>query len=158
MRTFTASGSPTRVFRTMNEFFQDAPKLTNQYHSDPLLRSFLERVIPKETLWEIEPGLIRLGERAVTDIYEWGKQAESSPPLHVPYDPWGRRVDEIRVSDAWKKLERTSAEEGLVSLGYKRKHGALSRIHQFARVYLFGPSSAIFSLSSCDDGRSGPCH
>jgi alkylation response protein AidB-like acyl-CoA dehydrogenase len=35
--------------------------------------------------------------------------------------------------------------EGIVATAYERAHGAYSRIDQFARLYLFAPSSALYS-------------
>jgi alkylation response protein AidB-like acyl-CoA dehydrogenase len=129
----------------MSEFYQSPPRLSNQFLSDGVLRSYLRRVLPREMLMEIEPALTRLGERAVTDILALGEAAEAAPPRHVPYDPWGRRIDRIETSEAWRALDRVSAEEGLVAIGYERAHGALSRIDQFTRLYLFSPSSATYS-------------
>jgi len=129
----------------MSEFFQSGPQLGNQYEEDRVLRAYLRWKLPPSVLTEVEPGLRRLGERAASDILAWGDAAEASPPRHVPYDPWGQRIDRIEVSQAWKELERISAEEGIVATAYERRHGALSRIDQFARLYLFGPSSAIYT-------------
>ncbi|HLN29397.1 MAG TPA: acyl-CoA dehydrogenase family protein [Gemmataceae bacterium] len=129
----------------MSQFFQEGPQLANQYDDDRVLQSFLRRKLPSDVFTEIEPGLRRLGERAVTDILALGDAAEAAPPRHVPYDPWGRRIDRIDVSRAWQELERISAEEGIVASAYERRHGAYSRIHQFARLYLFGASSAVYT-------------
>jgi alkylation response protein AidB-like acyl-CoA dehydrogenase len=129
----------------MSDFFQDAPRLTNPYDGDPLLPSYIRRKLPAEALPEVEPELRRFGERVIGEIAQWGNDAEAHPPRHVPYDPWGRRVDDIVVSDGWRALDRVSAEEGLVAIGYERRHGALSRIHQMAKMYLFHPSSATYS-------------
>jgi alkylation response protein AidB-like acyl-CoA dehydrogenase len=96
-------------------------------------------------LARIEPGLRHLGERAATDLLALGDAAEADPPRHLPYDPWGRRIDQIVVSDAWRALDRVSAEEGIVATAYERADGALSRVHQMARLYLFHPSSATYS-------------
>ena len=129
----------------MSEFFQDAPRLGNQYEDDSLLRAYLRWRLPAQMCAEIEPDLHRLGHRVVTDILALGEAAESAPPRHVPYDAWGERVDRIETSDAWHALDRVSAEEGIVACGYERAHGAHSRIDQFARLYLFAPSSALYS-------------
>src|SRR2546423_13613074 len=129
----------------MSEFFQDPPKLGNQYDDDALLRGYLRWRLPPKILGEIEPELHRLGDRVVTDILALEEAAEVEPPRHVQYDPWGARVDRIVTSDAWRALDRVSAEEGIVAPGYERAHGAHSRIHQFARLYLFAPSSALYS-------------
>jgi putative acyl-CoA dehydrogenase len=129
----------------MTEFYQTAPRLENQYDADAFLRSYLRWRLPADMLAEIEPELYRLGERAVTDIAALGDAAEAQPPRHVPYDPWGRRVDDIVVSDAWRALDRISAEEGIVATAYERRHGALSRAHQMAKLYLFHAPSATYS-------------
>jgi putative acyl-CoA dehydrogenase len=129
----------------MSEFVQDQPRLGNQYDDDALLGAYLRWRLPANVLAEIEPDLRRLGHRAATDILALGESAEASPPLHVPYDAWGRRVDRIETSDAWRKLDHISATEGIVATAYERKHGAHSRIHQFVRLYLFAPSSALYS-------------
>ena len=130
---------------TLSDFIQDPPKLGNQYDDDALLRAYLRWRLPVSMLAEIEPGLQRLGARAATDILALGESAEASPPRHVPYDAWGRRVDRIETSEAWRELDRISATEGIVATAYERRHGALSRIDQFARLYLFAPSSALYS-------------
>jgi putative acyl-CoA dehydrogenase len=129
----------------MSEFFQDPPMLGNQYDDDALLRGYLRWRLPAKMLTEIEPDLRRLGHRVVTDILALGESAEASPPRHVPYDAWGHRVDRIETSDAWRELDRISATEGIVATGYERRNGAHSRIEQFARLYLFAPSSALYS-------------
>jgi putative acyl-CoA dehydrogenase len=49
-----------------------------------------------------------------------------------------RRIDEIRVSEAWRYMNKVSAEEGLIAIGYERRHGEFSRLHQYAKLYLFG--------------------
>ena len=129
----------------MPDFFQEPPQLGNQYRDDRVLRSYLRRVLPLEMLAEVEPDLRRLGARAVGDILALGEAAEADPPRHIPYDAWGRRVDRIDTSEAWRELDRISAQEGFVAIGYERSHGSLSRIDQFARLYLFSPSSATYS-------------
>jgi alkylation response protein AidB-like acyl-CoA dehydrogenase len=129
----------------MPEFAQDPPKLGNQYDDDNLLRSYLRWRLPAKVYAEVEPDLRRLGGRVATDILALAEEAEASPPRHVPYDAWGRRVDRIETSDAWHELDRISATEGIVATAYERAHGVHSRIDQFARLYLFAPSSALYS-------------
>jgi alkylation response protein AidB-like acyl-CoA dehydrogenase len=129
----------------MSEFFQDGPELGNQYLDDERLRSYLRRALPPGVLAELDPDFERLGERVATDILALGNAAEAAPPRHVPFDAWGRRVDRIETCDAWRELDGVAAAEGLVAIGYERAHGALSRIDQFGRLYLFAPSSATYS-------------
>lgn len=128
-----------------SEFYQSAPQLENSYTSDDFLRSYLGRHLPAAMLNEVEPELTRFGERCATEILALGDAAEANPPRHVPYDPWGRRVDDIVVDPAWRALDRIAAEEGLIAIAYERRHGALSRVFQMVKLYLFHPSSATYS-------------
>jgi putative acyl-CoA dehydrogenase len=129
----------------MDEFFQQGPQLQNQFSEDRLLQKYLKERVPAEILAQWLPQLKRLGERAVTDMLSWSNEAEAHPPKHVPYDPWGRRIDSIETSAAWKNLERVAAEEGLIATGYERKYGDLSRVYQMCLLYLYHSSSAFFS-------------
>ncbi|HEU4628715.1 MAG TPA: acyl-CoA dehydrogenase family protein [Gemmatimonadaceae bacterium] len=127
------------------DFFQDPPRLGNQYDDDPVLRSWLRRVLPADVHDGIAPGLRELGGRAAGDLLALAEAAEREPPRHVPFDAWGRRVDRIDTSEAWRALDRVAAEEGIVATAYERTHGAHARVHQLARLYLYHPSSAIYS-------------
>lgn len=128
-----------------SEFFQDAPELGNQYRDDAALQAWLKAHLPAEVLKQITPGLERLGERAAGDMLAMAADAEAHPPRHVPYDPWGRRIDRIETTWGWQALRRVAAEEGIVATAYERREAAWSRLHQFIRLYLYHPSSAIAS-------------
>src|SRR5690554_817407 len=129
----------------MSEFYQVGPELKNQYESDPILKDYLKRAIPSERMKDIESDLSALGEKARGRYMELARQALVSEPKLVHYSPWGERIDEIETSHAWKELDRASAEEGLISIAYKREQGEYSRIYQFAKLYLFHPASAIYT-------------
>ena len=129
----------------MAEFFQIGPELHDPFRRDPALQAWLRLRLPQPVVEDIRPGLEALSARAAGEMLQLAAEAEAQPPEHVPYDPWGRRIDEIRTSEGWKALERIAAEEGVVATAYERRHGAWSRVHQFARLYLYHPSSAICS-------------
>ncbi len=129
----------------VNDFFQQGPKLENQYAEDRILKSYLRRVLPESTLKEIESDLLHMGERAATDLIDLAESAEKNRPKHIPFDSWGTRIDKIETSPEWKALDRISAEEKLIAIGYERKQGVYSRIYQFAKLYLFHPSSAMYT-------------
>lgn len=124
---------------------QDAPRLGNQWREDRTLRGLLARVVPASVLHEIEPSLDHMGALAAGPLLDLAREHRRDEPVHVPYDPWGRRVDEVRVNAAWQEYARVAAREGLVATGYERRHGAHSRLHQFALVYLFDRSSQVYS-------------
>lgn len=129
----------------MSEFYQQGPQLKNQYTEDRLLQTYLHWRIPAQVVSNMTDHLKHLGERAVTDMPGWADEAEKNPPKLVPYDPWGRRIDDIETSQGWKCLEKVAAEEGLIAAGYERKFGEYSRLYQMAMLYLYHPSSAVFS-------------
>lgn len=129
----------------VSKFFQDGPVLGNPYTSDHFLRSCLRRLLGPDGAGEVDSELTRFGQRVSTDVMAMGEDAERNEPQLVQYDPWGRRVDRIVVSRGWNDLRRVSAEEGLVAIGYERRMGAKSRVHQLAKLYLFHPSSAVYS-------------
>jgi len=130
--------------RSGAQFFQEPPRLGTRYESDALLRSLLRRLLPTDVHAGVEPHLRHLGARASGDLRALGDAAEAQPPRHVPYDAWGRRVDRIEVSPAWRALRAAAAEEGLVATGYERAHGAASRLYQHALLYLFHPTTATY--------------
>ncbi len=138
----------------MKNFYQEGPRLSNTYRSDSILQKYLKKILPADAQKKALPHLDHLGERAVTDMLSWANEAESQPPVHVPFDPWGRRIDEIKTSNGWKQLEKVAAEEGIVATAYDREFGSYSRVYQMALLYLYSPSSAIFScpLAMTDGG------
>lgn len=127
------------------EFFQDGPELANQYRDDSALLTWLKARLPAEVLKDIAPGLEHLGERAAGEMLGMATDAEAHPPHHVPYDPWGRRIDRIETTWGWQALRRVAVEEAIVATAYERRQGPWSRLHQLIRLYLYNPSSAIAS-------------
>ncbi len=126
-------------------FFQSPPRLRNTFEADPPLAETLERLLPPELLGELRPAWQALGEAAAGPLAALAREAEHDPPRHVPYDAWGRRVDEVRCSPAWHELQREAARRGLVATPYEGRLGPFARLHQFALLHLFAPSSAIFT-------------
>src|SRR5690606_22508429 len=107
--------------------------------------SLLRRLLPEKYYSEVEQDLLRFGSRVVNEMEPLSAEAERVIPVHIPYDPWGKRIDEIKVSDSWNQLHEIAAEEGIVAAGYERTQGEFSRLYQFAKLYLYHPSSAIYS-------------
>ncbi|MCC6848203.1 MAG: acyl-CoA dehydrogenase family protein [Deltaproteobacteria bacterium] len=127
------------------DFVQTPPVLGNQFEDDRVLQSFLRRRVPKDALAAMVPSLARMGGRAVGDLGAAAAAARGEDPVLVQWDPWGNRVDEIVVPEAWKLFARTAVEEGLIGTAYERASGEYSRLHQFALVYLFAPSSKVYT-------------
>lgn len=129
----------------MTNFFQTAPEIKNPYTQDKFLKSYLSRFLSEAEMKEVDHDLTRFGDRLTTDIAEMAQDAEQNPPVLHQFDPWGRRIDEIQTAKGWQELDRVSAEEKLIALGYQRPYGAASRLVQFAKIMLFHPSSAFYS-------------
>jgi acyl-CoA dehydrogenase len=126
-------------------FFQQGPTLGNQFDADRLLREYLERTLPSDVRAHIQPELQEMGELAAGELLQLSFSSRKDEPQLVSFDPWGRRIDEIRVPPAWKTFAKIACEKGLVAIPYEAKHGRYSRIHQFAAAYLFAPSSCIYT-------------
>lgn len=126
-------------------FIQSPPVLGNQYRDDPFLRAYLQRRLPADLLAQIEPSLIELGELAGAELYQLQLQDRLNEPTLMQWDAWGNRVDRIEVTPLWRRAAELAASQGLIAIPYERAHGRYSRIHQFAAVYLFHPSSDVYT-------------
>ncbi|GIX67644.1 acyl-CoA dehydrogenase family member 11 [Caerostris extrusa] len=122
------------------QFYQERPRLNNPFSSDAVLRSFLRHYVPKEINEEISQDLQLFGDRIVNEIDYLGWECEVNPPTLETQDVWGRRVDELKTSVAWKKQRDISAEEGLVAIPYER-----NRLHQICKLFMYSPSSGLYS-------------
>lgn len=127
-----------------SDYTQQVPRLGNEFEDDTFLQDYLQTFFPKEKLAEIKPDLQQFGGR-VNEFLVWARDAEVNEPTLTQFDAWGNRVDHIQVSDGWLQLERVAAEDGLVAIGYERKQGEHSRLYQFAKLYLYTASSAIYT-------------
>jgi len=127
----------------MAEFFQEGPQVGNQWEDDVALRGVMARLLPAELHEKWRPGLHLLGERVVEVVAALGDEAERLAPELIRFDAWGHRIDHIRVAPAWQRLHGIAAQEGLLAIPYERLDGAWSRLHQWARIHLFHPASAV---------------
>jgi len=126
-------------------FFQDPPRLGNQYDDDALLAEYLARVLEPDALDAHEAEYRELGElggRALSDAMHADRL---NVPVLTQWDPWGNRVDRIEVSPLWRRAQVLAAEHGLVAAAYERRLGDLSRVHQFTMNYLVQASLDIYS-------------
>jgi hypothetical protein len=125
-------------------FFQVQPQLGNQFTEDVTLQSYLKRHLPAQMVKEIFPDLERFGLRVATDISVLNRECELNLPRLEQFDAWGKRIDNIITSPAWKQMKRISAEEGLIAIAYERKYAEWSRLYQLAKMFLFAPSSGVY--------------
>jgi acyl-CoA dehydrogenase len=125
-------------------FFQEPPRLGNQFDDDPLLPSWIARHIPEAQHGEIATELHELGDLAVE---YYGKQLldRENEPVLTQWDAWGNRIDRIDVSPLWVEAQALAARHGMVAAGYESRLGSQARTHQFAIVHVLGPSLDVYS-------------
>jgi len=133
----------------MPRFTQDLAPLPDLYAGDVTLRAHLDRALGDVGHKNAAPLLESLAAEAAGPLHEAALDAERHPPVHVPYDAWGRRVDRIETSAGWETQRRAAATHGLVALPYEAEAratwGAGARVVQHALLHLYGPWSATFS-------------
>jgi len=117
-------------------FRQAPPSLGNQYDSDSLLREYLERKLPAALLERFEPEYRQLGELNGGELYQLSQADLGKDPVHTVWDPWGNRIDQVEVTEVWKRAQVICAEHGLVAAGYDSELGSHARVHQHVLNYL----------------------
>ena len=122
-------------------FFQEPPRLGNQFDDDPMLPSWIARFIGRD---DVATELRALGDVAVE---YYGKQLDDreNEPVLTQWDAWGNRIDKLEVSPLWREAQVLAARHGMVAAGYEATHGAHARTHQFAIVHVLSPSLDVYS-------------
>jgi len=122
-------------------FFQEPPRLGNQFDDDPMLPAWIARHLGNP---DVADELRVLGDLTVE---YYGKQLadRENEPVLTQWDPWGNRIDRIDVSPLWREAQILAAKYGMVAAGYERTHGAAARTHQFAIVHVLNPSLDVYS-------------
>jgi alkylation response protein AidB-like acyl-CoA dehydrogenase len=126
-------------------FTQAAPVLGNQYRDDPLLAGWLARALPPDVLRGLEPDFDELGRLAGGDLYRLQLADRLHEPTLTQWDAWGNRVDALEVTSLWREAERLTVKHGIVATAYDTALGRHARVAQFAKVFLFHPSTDVYS-------------
>ncbi len=126
-------------------FFQAPPQLGNQYRQDAFITEYVARLFPADVLPGLEDEYSDLGELSGGEYYRARIQDIRHEPVHVPWDPWGNRIDRIDVTPLWQRARVLAAERGLVAAAYEGTYGERSRVHQFLLNYLIAPSLDVYS-------------
>jgi alkylation response protein AidB-like acyl-CoA dehydrogenase len=133
----------------MPRFVQPAPTLPDVYAEDPVLLSWLRRLLGDEGFAAAEAPLKALAAEVMGQLRTAHRDAEAHPPVLHRYDGWGGRVDRVELSGGWERLRVAAAEHALVSLPYqreaRRRWGSRARVVQHALLHLYGPESATFT-------------
>ncbi len=130
---------------TKDYFVQQPPMLLNPFDNDVVLQQVIKLFVPNKYHQSWFKVFQQFGEKILLEVEPLGNEAETTEPVLINYDAWGRRIDRVQVPSAWYKLKDFSSKNALVSDGYQREFGEYSRIYQFVKLFLFTPSSAIYT-------------
>ncbi|HET7753452.1 MAG TPA: acyl-CoA dehydrogenase family protein [Anaeromyxobacteraceae bacterium] len=125
-------------------FFQDPPRPAHAWDGDPLLRECFERQVPEASAADVEE-LRELGALSSGALYDQQLEERLVEPRHVPFDPWGRRVDRIEHTPLWRRAAELAAVHGLVAVPHERRLGPASRVHWLALLHVLEPSLDVYS-------------
>jgi len=122
-------------------FFQEPPRLGNQFDDDPMLPSWIARHLGADPIVD---ELRALGDLTV-EYYAKQLADRLNEPVLTQWDAWGNRIDRIELSPLWREAEVLAARHGMVAAGYEPRLGAHARTHQFAIVHVLAPSLDVYS-------------
>ena len=127
-------------------FFQSPPTLGNQFTDDRSLRGYLERAsCPTTCGGAIEPELAEMGELSGGRSSQLDRAPRHRAEARRSGTPGATASTPSRSRRSGSEAARVAAEKGVVATAYERKHGELSRIHQFALAYLFDASTDVYT-------------
>lgn len=130
------------------ESYLEPPKLGNQFLEDSALRGYLDMYLnqfglEENTVTDIIHTLISLGKN-VTEYQNLAFEAEQSPPTLQVFDAFGKRINKVNTSHAWKMLREAAIKEKIISDVYSGRFGVAARFVQVIKIYLFHASSAMW--------------
>ncbi|MDT8448734.1 MAG: acyl-CoA dehydrogenase family protein [Wenzhouxiangellaceae bacterium] len=125
-------------------YIQQPPELGNECDDDWFLTAWLESALPEELLAAERPTLAELGERSGGEWYRFQLADRLNEPRLTRFSPWGERIDEIELTPLWQRARDWAAEYGLVATGYDEALAEHARTVQFARAWLYVPSTDFY--------------
>jgi len=133
----------------MYRYVQQLPPPPDPYVGDPLLRSWLDRLLGADGHAAAKDRLAALAADVAGPLREAHLQAEAHPPTLHRYDAWGARIDRIETPAGWEAQRQAAARHALVALPYqagsRERWRSGARVLQHALLHLYAPESATFS-------------
>ncbi|EPS41682.1 hypothetical protein H072_4385 [Dactylellina haptotyla CBS 200.50] len=133
-------------------FFQEQPRLGNQYDEDLYLQRLVQGYLPTELSQpsadpESPVALFKdLGAKTIApEVFRWIDDAEKHKPYVEELATFGKPKGVLHTSAGWKELGKMAAREGIIQTVYENRYGPYSRIVQFTKYYIYCPSSAIYT-------------
>lgn len=88
--------------------------------------------------------LAELGRRSGSEWYDLQLADRLNEPRLTQWSAWGERIDSIELTPLWRRAHRWAAEYGLVATGYDDALGEHARLLQFARAWMYIPSTDFY--------------
>ncbi|KAK6539492.1 hypothetical protein TWF694_009714 [Orbilia ellipsospora] len=133
-------------------FFQEQPRLGNQYDDDLYLQRLIQGYLPTElsqqsTNTDSPIALFKqIGAKTIApEVFRWIDDAEKHKPYVEELATFGKPKGVLHTSAGWKELGKLAAEEGIIQTAYENRYGAYTRIVQFTKYYIYCPSSAVYT-------------
>jgi hypothetical protein len=101
------------------EFYQERPRLGNQFLEDSALQSYLPRFLSSSDLAQATPELTQLGDRTVEDLLQNNHRASLLSPVLEKQDVFGAEINVIHTHEPWKFNHNFSAESGMIATAYE---------------------------------------
>jgi hypothetical protein len=115
-------------------FLQTPPTIQNPFTKDLLLHRILRRQLPPSLLTSVTPTFTALASESISpQILSYLADTHYNLPQVIHWDGWGRRKDELRTPEGWKKLKEFWARSEMMKDFYQRPHGSDSRIIGFTK-------------------------
>ena len=86
-----------------------------------------------------------MGELAGGPLYAFQLADRLNEPVLTQWDAWGNRIDRIEVSPLWKRGRARCRASTARRDRLRAQARRVSRVHQFALVYLFTPSTDVYT-------------
>ena len=147
-------------------FFQQPPKLPNQFEEDPLLRRILSLYVPASspTYANIQADISPFATQILShETFALVDDAERNPPSISTHTTFGAPRTTLRTSWGWKALSRIGIEAGMVALGHEARPASedgapvpgAARLHHFLKYHVWtGSCATVTCPSAMTDGAA----
>lgn len=134
--------------REQVESYQEPPRLGNQFLEDFALRNYIsyyfgQLKLEDSTIQDLLTVLTSLGNNVI-QYQNLASEAEQNPPKLQLFDAYGKRINKVKTTQAWKDLRVAAIKEKMIPDLYSGRFGVASRFVQVIKLYLFHSSSAMY--------------
>ncbi len=104
-------------------FYQAPPSLGNQSILTRCSVSTWNEPSQRSCYQRFEPEYRELGELNGGELYRLAMADLENEPVHTVWDAWGNRIDEVEVTEVWKRAQVICASTAWLPLATTRSSG-----------------------------------